>query len=138
MFHEHYENMLVFMSAVYDKYKIIVKAAEILGVSASAFHSQLKLLNIPRKPKGHRGQSKGLIAIKAIGIQETREMTALEIAKATKFHRNYVLVLLNRHHIPFLKGVRRNSGLYGRVKPDKDRPVRGSHFCFKTTPKLPF
>jgi hypothetical protein len=111
----HYENMPIFISAVYVSCgEVISKAAEVLGVSASSFHKQMKLYDIPRAAKGHRGFPEGLKAIWDIG--NTHDMTAIEIAKATNFCRGYITALLKRYNRPYLKGVRRDSGMYNRIK----------------------
>lgn len=127
MYNTHYSNMPIFIEALYRKHKTIAKAAEVLGVSASSFHKQMKLYDIPRAAKGHRGFPKGIKAIWDIG--NTHEMTAIEIAKITNFSRGYVTALLKRYNRPYLKGVRRDSGIYNRVKP----PVKPLDLRYHTT-----
>lgn len=104
-----------FVRKTYLKYKTIEKTSRILGVSRYALWKKMKALNIPRLLKGHRGPCKSLRAI--WGLDNVSEMTSNEIAKATGLTRNWVLVVLKRHNIPFAKGLNRNAGLWGRIKP---------------------
>lgn len=104
-----------FVRKVYLKYRTVEKTSEILGISRGALWNKMQALNIPRLPKGHRGACKALRAI--WGLNNVSEMTSHEIAKAIGLTRNWTLVVLKRHNINYAKGVRRDSGLWGRIKP---------------------
>ena len=110
-----YETVEIFVRKVYLKYLTLTKTSRILGISRYALWRKMQALNIPRLPKGYKGPCKSLRAIWR--LDNVSEMTSSEIAKATGLSRNWILAVLKRHNIPYLKGIRRESGLWGRTKP---------------------
>lgn len=120
IFHTCYETTEELVYEVYAKHKTIASASEILGVSRSTFWKKMKALNIPRLPKGHRGTCKSLRAVRE--IENISEMTSLEIAKITGFSRGRIIILMKRYGITFAKGVRREVGIWNRIKPRTPKP----------------
>ena len=110
-----YETTEDFVRKVYLKHGAISRASKILGISRYALWRKMQALNIPRLPKGHRGACKTLRAVWQ--LDNISKMTSSEIAKATGFTRNWILVVLRRHNIPFARDVRKEAGIWGRIKP---------------------
>ena len=104
-----------FVRKVYLKHGAISRASKILGVSSYALWRKMQALNIPRLQRGHRGACKTLRAVWQ--LDNISKMTSSEIAKATGFTRNWILVVLRRHNIPFARDVRREAGIWNRIKP---------------------
>lgn len=90
------------LTSLYAKELTLVKAGEILGPSSQTIQSKMKELGIPRLPKGHRGKTKCVKAIRA--ISDVSQMTALQIAKAVEFSRSYVTICLQKEGIEYRKG----------------------------------
>ena len=118
-----YKTVEDFVRKVYLKHGAISRASEILGISCYALWRKMQALNIPRLPKGHRGACKSLRAVWQ--LDNISEMTSSEIAKATGLTRNWILVVLRRHNIPFAKGIKREVGMWERIKPVISKGLNG-------------
>ena len=90
------------LTSLYAKEKTLVKSGDVLGVSSTTVADEMRRLNIPRLPKGHRGKSKCIRAILALG--DVSQMTTLQIAKAIDFSRGYVTVCLQKEGIKYRRG----------------------------------
>ena len=112
-----------FVRKVYLKHGAISRASDVLGVSCYALWRKMQALNIPRLPRGHRGACKSLRAV--WGLDNISKMTSSEIAKATGLTRNWILVVLRRHNIPYAKGIKRESSIWGRIKPVVSKDLNG-------------
>lgn len=96
-----YKTVTDMLKNLYAKEKTLEKAGEVLGVSGQTVGDKMRDLNIPRLPKGHRGKSKCVRAILALG--DVSQMSTMEIAKAIDFSRCYVTVCLQKEGILYRK-----------------------------------
>lgn len=79
--------------------KTLEKVGDVLGVSGQSVHDEMKRLNIPRLPKGHRGFSPCLKALYDLG--NVSGLTYPEIAKIINFSGSRVYFLLHKYKIPY-------------------------------------
>jgi len=99
----NYHSVKSFLSGIYIQTPNLKKISKILGVSHPSIRTEMVRLNIPRLPKGHRGDPKALKAIKA--IENISELTCRKIATQTGYCWGYVWFILNKYQI---KHVTRN------------------------------
>jgi hypothetical protein len=97
-----YKTVTEMLTSLYAKEKTLVKSGDVLGVSSTTVGDEMRRLNIPRLPKGHRGKSKCIRAILALG--DVSQMSTFGIAKAIEFSRSYVTVCLQKEGILYRRG----------------------------------
>lgn len=95
------------LTSLYAEEKTLVRAGKVLGPSSQTIRDKMKELNIPRLPKGHRGKSKCIRTIIALG--DVSQMTAMQVAKAIDFSRSYVTVCLQKEGILYRRGRCQNN-----------------------------
>ena len=91
---------------LYAEQKTLERVGDILGVSGQSVHDEMKRLNIPRLPKGHRGKSKCLQAI--YDLENAGGLTYPEIAEAINFSASRVYFLLHEHGMPYRRKRKEN------------------------------
>jgi hypothetical protein len=102
--HEFVTDML---TSLYAKEKTLIRTGDVLGVSSQTVCTKMHDLKIPLFPAGHRGKSKCIRAILALG--DVSQMTAMQIAKAIDFSRSYVTVCLQQEGILYRRGRCQNN-----------------------------
>ena len=90
------------LTSLYAKERTLIKAGKVLGVSSQTVCTKMHDLKIPLLPAGHRGKSKCIRAILALG--DVSQMTAMQVAKALDFSRAYVAVCLQKEGILYRRG----------------------------------
>lgn len=78
------------------------KTGKVFLLSAPTIEKYMKLWGLEHKPKGHRGKSKCIRAIMALG--DVSQMTAMQVAKAIDFSRAHVTVCLQKEGILYRRG----------------------------------
>jgi predicted DNA-binding protein YlxM (UPF0122 family) len=99
IYSKRYKTVAEMLKNLYAEQKTLEKTGDILGVSGQTVHDEMKRLNIPRLPKGHRGMPKCLRAI--YNLEDTADLTYPEIAKAINFSASRVYFLLHKYGIPY-------------------------------------
>ncbi len=90
------------LKIVYAEKQTCRKTGKVFLLSAPTIEKYMKLWKLKHKPKGHRGKSKCIRAILALG--DVSQMSTLQIAKAVEFSRGHVTVCLQQEGILYRKG----------------------------------
>ena len=90
------------LTSLYAQEQTLVKSGDVLGISSTTVADEMERLGISRLAKGHRGKSKCVRAILALG--DVSQMSTFEIAKAVDYSRCYAHVCLKKEGILYRRG----------------------------------
>lgn len=101
IFGTNHKTVTDMLKNLYAEQKTLKKVGDILGVSGQTVYDEMKRLDIPRLPKGHRGKPKCLQLI--YDLEDTADLTYPEIAKAIGFSESRVYFLLHKYGMLYRK-----------------------------------
>jgi len=99
----NYSTSRALLKSLYAKHETCNGVAKELLLSRCSVYLKMKAQKLALKPKGHRGLSKGELAIVKLNADDIKNMTCLEIANKIDFSLSYTRLLLDGNENAYKK-----------------------------------